>query len=219
MRSSTVVVANSSPLSSLSSAWSGLFLVFEGLDGSGKTTQCHKLALFLQSLGYEVVETREPTQGMWGQKIREMARTGQRVSASQELDWFIRDRKEHIEQLILPSLQQGKIVLQDRYYLSTAAYQGSRGIDVQHILDIHQQFAPSPDRIFLLEIPPEEGLSRIQHHRKDIPDAFETLANLQRCAIIFAQLDLPGLIRLNGLLPPEELHQQICAEITPHLNP
>lgn len=211
------MVDNSSLSHPPSSSWSGLFLVFEGLDGSGKTTQCNKLADFLNNLGYVVVQTQEPTHGPWGQKIRSMAQSGQRASATQELEWFVQDRKEHIQQLILPALQQGKIVIQDRYYLSTAAYQGSRGIDVAHILQLHQTFAPPPDRTFLLQIPPEEGLLRIQHGRKQTLDAFETLANLQQCASIFDHVEMPGLVRLNGQMPPEQLHQLIIAELKPAL--
>lgn len=190
----------------------GLFLVFEGLDGSGKSTQCRLLGEALEQRGHTVVQTREPTHGPWGQKIRAMAQSGQRVSPEEELAWFLHDRQEHIQNLILPSLAQGHVVIQDRYYPSTAAYQGSRGLDVDEILQQHQSFAPLPHRVFLLEIPPDEGLRRIQHSRGDTPDAFETLASLERCAAIFHCLEMPGLLRLNGLDTPTSLHHTILNE-------
>ncbi len=160
-----------------------------------------------------MVQTREPTQGPWGQKIRTMANSGQRVSADEELSWFVKDRKEHISQLIQPALQQNHIVIQDRYYLSTAAYQGSRGLDVQQIIDSHQEFAPLPHRTFLLDIPAEIGLQRVQHSRGETPDAFETLTSLQACADVFHQLDYPGLIQLDGQLPATTLHEIILREV------
>ncbi|TNE49093.1 MAG: dTMP kinase [Deltaproteobacteria bacterium] len=195
----------------------GLFLVFEGLDGSGKSTQCRMLAEALRQREREVVETREPTQGPWGKKIRAMAASGQRVSPEEELDWFIQDRKEHIATLITPSLNAGKVVIQDRYYFSTAAYQGSRGLDVQEILTLHESFAPPPDRVFLIEVSPEVGLKRVQVSRGETPDAFETLAGLQRCGEVFDGLQIPGLVRINGELSPNEIHQRILEEVLPLL--
>lgn len=171
------------------------------------------LAEALRSQGKDVVETREPTQGPWGRKIRAMAQSGERVSPEEELDWFVKDRKEHIEQLIEPSLSSGKVVVQDRYYFSTAAYQGSRGLDVQEILSMHEEFAPAPTRVFLIEIPPAVGLQRVQVSRGETPDAFETLSSLERCGAIFDELQTPGLVRINGELSPEEIHQIILQNL------
>jgi len=190
----------------------GFFFVFEGIDGSGKSTQCKELAVALRNRGYKVIETREPTDGPWGKKIRELARAGKRTPPKEELELFVRDRKEHIKKLILPSLELGKIIIQDRYYFSSTAYQGSRGLDPQKILESHRAFAPQPTRTFLLGITAEEGLKRIRTSRSLPPDAFEKLNNLQKCVALFNDMEDPSLIRIDGTLPPEELHRQILAE-------
>ena len=110
------------------SDYSGLFIVLEGIDGTGKSTQTQRLATYFSALGWEVVLSREPTDGPWGKKLRESATTG-RLEPEQELEYFLLDRKEHVENLILPSLKDDKVVILDRYYFSTMAYQGCRGFD------------------------------------------------------------------------------------------
>ena len=103
----------------------GLFIVFEGIDGTGKTTQLHLLAEKLRQRGYAVVSTREPTEGVYGQKIRELFVDRGAASPERELELFIADREQHVKETIEPALADGCIVLSDRYYLSTVAYQGA----------------------------------------------------------------------------------------------
>ena len=86
----------------------------------------------LRKEGHEVIQSFEPTNGTWGSKLRESATTG-RLSIEEELDYFIRDRREHVEQVITPTIHGGGIVILDRYYFSTMAYQGARGIDPTEI--------------------------------------------------------------------------------------
>lgn len=192
----------------------GPHFVFEGLDGSGKSTQCKMLVAALQDRGHHVVETREPTTGPWGQKIRQMAMSGQRVDPQEELAWFIADRKAHIDDVILPALNAGSVVIQDRYFFSTMAYQGSQGLDPQAILQAHAPFAPLPLRTFYLAIPAAVGLQRVQS-RQGQPDAFEKLDALERCADIFDAMEhhtygqLDGFMRFDAQLSPDEIHQQI----------
>ena len=123
----------------------GTFIVFEGIDGTGKSTQIKLLANTLVKLGHKVVLTREPTEGVYGQKIRALYQNRSAVSASEELELFIKDRREHIESVIKPALEAGNVVLCDRYFLSTAAYQGGAGCDPETIFARHR-FAPEPDR-------------------------------------------------------------------------
>lgn len=193
----------------------GYFFVFEGIDGSGKSTQCQMLAEALRARGHHVVETREPTDGTWGKQIRQRAREGIRSSPEEELALFIRDRREHIETLIQPSLDAGSIVIQDRYYFSSTAYQGSRGLDPVEILSTHRAFAPQPTKTFLLRISADEGMERIQKNRSLPPDAFEKKQDLEKCVAIFDEMDEPSMVRLDGNLPVDELHQTILNEVLP----
>ena len=102
----------------------GLLIVFEGIDGTGKSTQLSLLAEYLREKGFAVIETREPTDGQFGQQIRALYTNRNCVSPEQELELFLADRREHVQNVLAPALQEGKIVLCDRYFLSTAAYQG-----------------------------------------------------------------------------------------------
>lgn len=138
----------------------GLLIVFEGTDGTGKSTQLQLLAKALQEKGLPVLTTREPTEGEYGQKIRQLYAHRHTVSLERELDLFLADRKEHVEQLLSPALRSGKVILCDRYYLSTVAYQGAAGLDPQLILSLND-FAPEPDLALLFHAPIQTGVSRI----------------------------------------------------------
>lgn len=123
----------------------GFFIVLEGIDGSGKTTQARWLAEALRQKGYEVVLTREPSDGPLGRRLRRyLAASPRRLSSELELAWFLADRRDHVETIIRPALEQGKVVISDRYYYSSAAYQGARGLDPEAILRLNEAFAPGP---------------------------------------------------------------------------
>ena len=138
----------------------GIFIVFDGIDGSGKTTQVNLLADVLKHAGIEVVTSKEPTDGIWGRKIRESA-FGTRMELDEELDAFIKDRKEHIDGLILPSLKQGKVVILDRYFYSTIAYQGARGADKEALVEICNDTSIQPDVSLIMDVSPKISQARI----------------------------------------------------------
>jgi dTMP kinase len=186
----------------------GFFIVFEGLDGAGKTTQVHLLVTRLQQCGYDVVRLKEPTDGHWGQKIRRLAQHGrQHVSLETELAWFLEDRRQDVAENIKPALARGQIVVLDRYYFSTMAYQGARGGDPHRIRQLNEAFAPPPDLLFLLDIAPAQGLQRVQQQR--VPDEFERLDYLERVAALFAQMDFAYLQRIPATLPPDVVHTRL----------
>lgn len=164
----------------------GIFIVIEGIDGTGKSTQAKRLADWLSLQGRQVVLSREPTAGPWGQKVRESASTG-RLSPEDELQYFLNDRREHVEELIKPSLEAGKFVILDRYYFSTMAYQGARGFDPQEIRRKNELFAPVPDLLLIMDLDVEAALIRIGV-RGDTANEFEKQDNLQRCRDIFLTL-------------------------------
>ncbi|WP_313918555.1 dTMP kinase [Tahibacter sp.] len=165
----------------------GLLIAIEGIDGAGKSTLARGLADELNKLGIEPLLTKEPTNGPHGTALRQSATTG-RLSAEDELKLFVADRREHVEQLLRPALDAGRVVILDRYYFSNAAYQGAAGLDSAGILAQNEAFAPKPDLLLLLDLPPEIGLSRIAA-RGDRANAFENEANLTRCRGIFLRID------------------------------
>jgi dTMP kinase len=185
----------------------GILIAFEGIDGAGKTTQAEILARRLEHDGFDVVRTKEPTSGPWGQRIRDSAAKG-RMPPDEELSAFIEDRKQHVSELIRPALERGKIVIIDRYYLSTVAYQGARGHDPAALLVLNESFAPRPDLIVLLEIPVEIGQRRIVS-RGDVANFFEVDVELTKAAAIFSAMRPAGLLRLDGQLSIQELGDQI----------
>ncbi len=164
----------------------GLFIVIEGIDGTGKSTQAKRLGEWFTTQGREVVLSHEPTAGPWGEKVRESASTG-RLSPQDELEYFLNDRRQHVQELIAPSLAAGKVVILDRYYFSTMAYQGARGLDPQEIREKNEAFAPVPDFLLILDLDVDSALRRIGS-RGDIANEFEKRDNLERCREIFLSL-------------------------------
>ena len=191
----------------------GLFIVFEGIDGTGKSTQINLLADDLKELGYSVVTTCEPTNGPYGQKIRQLFVNRAAVSHEEELELFMADRRQHVEAVIRPALAMGKVVLSDRYYLSTAAYQGANGLDPDDILARNKAFAPIPDLALILEIEPAVGIHRIQKHRQELPNTFEEESNLHRVATIFSNLREEYISRIDASRTVDKVHQQIMLEV------
>ena len=191
----------------------GLLIVFEGIDGTGKTTQIRLLAEKLTDRGYQVITTYEPTNGQYGQRIRELFTKRHHVSVEEELELFIADRREHVNELIAPSLAQGKIVLTDRYYFSTAAYQGAAGQDPKRIIELNEAFAPLPDLVLLLVVPTKVGVHRIETLRKESLNDFEKESSLERVAAVFEELEGDFIKRLDGTLSVEEVHQKIMVHV------
>ena len=122
----------------------GILLVLEGIDGAGKSTQLARLAHRFSEAGREVVTTREPYDCDAGRRIRAMARSGETVAPATELAWFVEQRREHVADVIEPALSRAAVVISDRYFLSTVAYQGARGLDAGEILAASEAAFPVP---------------------------------------------------------------------------
>lgn len=185
----------------------GFLLAIEGIDGAGKSFQAQAVASALLDRGLDVVLTREPTRGPWGRLLRESASKG-RLSPADELNAFLEDRKQHVRELIRPSLENGKIVITDRYYFSTVAYQGARGFDPEELLRLNEAIAIEPDLLVVIDIDPAVGLTRIGH-RDGMANEFETLTQLSRSREVFLSLRKPYLVRLDGTRPPNDIRDQI----------
>lgn len=179
----------------------GFLLAIEGIDGAGKSTLAKAVTQSLTARKYDVVLTREPTDGPWGRRIRASATSG-RMAPPDELNAFIEDRREHVAEVIRPALAAGKVVVTDRYYFSSVAYQGARGLDPAEVLRLNEAFAVEPHLLVIVDLDPETGRARIGK-RGDATDEFETLAQLTRTRQIFAALQKPYLLRLDGSATPE----------------
>ena len=177
----------------------GVLLAFEGIDGAGKTTQARRLEATLRETGYPVLYTREPTTGPTGQKIRRLIAAGRgTLRPEEELDLFLRDREEHVAAVIRPALARHEVILLDRYYFSTMAYQGALGLDPEMIRRVNEAFAPQPHLTFVLDLPPAAGLDRIRGGRAAAPDTFEREEYLERVRALFAALSGPDILHLDA---------------------
>lgn len=190
----------------------GLLIVFEGTDGTGKSTQLQLLYDTLKEKNYPVLATREPTEGRYGQKIRQLYIDRKKYSHEEELELFLADRREHVDELLNPALNQGKIVLCDRYFLSTAAYQGAIGFDPETVL-ARNSFAPEPDLALLFQIPVDKGITRIISGRGDTLNDFEQAESLQKVAEIFAAIDRPYIRRIDAEGSIESIHQTVMSHV------
>lgn len=187
-----------------------LFIAFEGIDGCGKTTQLKKLEEWLTSIGEKVVATKEPTDGPHGSKVREAAVSGNRLPLVQESALLMKDRLEHVERIIKPSLALGEWVLTDRYYYSMVAYQGASGERPGELLRLNKNMFPAPDLTFLFcGITPKEAAIRIGN-RGDGTDAFEQIDYQEKVYEIFQQIPTyPDITFVKDEDDPDTIHEDI----------
>ena len=154
----------------------GYFISFEGIDGSGKSTQIQRLAKFLETLDFDVITTREPGGSKGGEEIRNLLLQGNvdRWSAETEILLFTAARRDHLERIILPALEEGKIVICDRFTDSTRMYQGLRGSNLRNLVDTINEKVINfdPDLTILIDINPEISLKRAKS-RKTVEERFE----------------------------------------------
>lgn len=190
----------------------GQLIVIEGIDGTGKSTQATMLAEALRKSHKEVVQSFEPTNGPWGKKLRESATTG-RLSIEEELNYFIRDRREHVENVITPVMERGGIVILDRYYFSTMAYQGARGLDPRKIREQNEQFAPKPDILIILDLDVDAALQRIGV-RDGQTNEFEKRESLDFCRTLFLSLEgEPYAHVISAQASVEDVHAAVTCKV------
>jgi len=193
----------------------GWFIVFEGLDGSGKTTQAGRLARHLEGRSHEVVSVEEPGGTPLGERLRELLLDARcDLSPLSELLLYEASRSELTQRVIRPALERGAIVICQRYTYSSLAYQGyGRGLSLEFIEELNQRATGglTPDVVFFLDVPAEEGLRRLRGVRE--PDRLEEggLEFLRRVERGYYELAerVPEMIRLDGTQPPERLFEGI----------
>ena len=171
----------------------------EGVDGAGKTTQAMLLARTLARFGRRVLLTREPTFGPAGQRLRDyLAGDSRYLSPEGELALFQEDRREHVATAIRPALNRGWVVITDRYYYSSAAYQGALGLDPDAILAESEAFAPRPDLAVILTLPLTLALARLLENRGEEVQVSEVPAYLERVSALYDTFQGSHLHRLQA---------------------
>ena len=194
-----------------------LFIVIEGLDGAGGTTQCRLLQSWLERQGYTVVSTNEPTDRPVGKFIRSVLQDPHSEVGDEVLAYlFAADRQDHLDGRVKPALSRGEVVISDRYYHSSLAYQ-SLSLDFDFVAQLNGAF-PAPDITIFLSLEPETSFARVQ--KRGLPiERFETLDRLRSISQSYnrvldhCQKRGEHLLCLDATQSIEEIHEQICIEI------
>lgn len=172
-----------------------LFIVFDGIDGNGKSTQAKLLKEYLERKGYEVFETSEPSKGEYGQKIENIIRRREAASMTKKkwLELFTLDRKDNIRE-ILAALQEGKMIICDRYYYSTLAYQ----LEESEWQYYASQFL-KPNIVFVLDIEAKLAIERVK-------EKYELTGEKKA---YFEKLNILSVVRKKFLMLPQYLNDDI----------
>lgn len=188
----------------------GAFICIEGLDASGKTTQARQLVRELRRKGFEAVYTTEPSQGEIGKFIRTyILQRKRRVPIAVEALLFAVDRVDHLEHMVKPALQEGKIVVSDRYVYSSLAYQGAAGLDLNWIEEINRSVI-TPDLAIYIDVPPEVVIKRIRRKRS-VMERREVQRKVREVYMKFVEDG--RLIRVDGNRAKDEVSRDILTTV------
>jgi dTMP kinase len=204
----------------------GYFISFEGIDGSGKSTQIQKLARFLETLGFDVIITREPGGSVGGEEIRNLLLQGNvdRWSAETEILLFTAARRDHLERIILPAMEDDKIVICDRFTDSTRMYQGMRGPNLRNLVDMLNEkiINCDPDLTIVIDIDPQISLKRAKS-RETVEERFEDFGvemqlNMRNGFIELAKEFSNRIEVVNGQQSVDDLAKDICSIVKAKLS-
>ena len=188
----------------------GVFIALEGIDGSGKSTQAKDLRDYFREIGFTVSHFREPTDGPYGRKIRQLANGSRHtITPTEEMELFIQDRIEDCRLNIKPALDRRELVLIDRYYFSTIAYQGALGIDPAAILQRNEEIAIIPHQVLIVDVPVSLGLDRIRQFREEDHTDFEKADYLEKVRKIFLSMKAPYIQVVDGARHEEAVFEDL----------
>jgi len=192
----------------------GYLIVFEGIDGCGKSTQARMLEEYLTENNLKTIRSFEPTDGEFGQKLREIWKKGVRHDPAEELELFRLDRNDHVNRLILPGLKNGTVVILDRYYYSSEAYQGVRGdFNPKYVHDVMATFAPQPDLTLVFNMDIEDALNRIISSRNETPNVMEKRENLRKVQQAFSKMTYPEICQIDASGSIEEVFSRVLQPV------
>ena len=184
-----------------------MLINLEGIDGCGKSTQSQFLIEKFEKDNEKIILLKEPTNGKYGKKLWEMLRGKREATTEEILELFVLDRKEHVNEKIKPALNEGKIVLMDRYYYSTMAYQAAAGIDVNRIRK-DNEFAPEPNIVLIFDLPADLAMKRVRGH--SVADVFEKEEHLEKVRKAYLNLEDDPLVRIiDATRTPEKIFDEV----------
>ena len=173
----------------------GFFMCVEGLDGCGKTTQTKLLVKNLQAQGFNALYTAEPSRGKIGSFLKKYCLQGEkRVSSEVEALLFAADRVEHLKEEVVPALNEGRIVVSDRYIYSSLAYQGAVKLDLGWIREINK-WTISPDLAVFIDVEPEIAIQRVKS-KKSVMENLETQRKVREVYMNFVERG--ELVKIDG---------------------
>jgi dTMP kinase len=191
----------------------GAFIVLEGADGAGKTTQAKALCSALRREGYKIHPTAEPSRSTVGKLIRRKILLGKKARPEVEALLFAADRFLHLESEIIPALAADRIVVCDRYLDASYAYQGAQGVDSRWLREINH-FAIKPDLALYLDVPAETGMNRIRRKKS----LLEKLELQRRVREEYLKLTRAGeLVLIDATGPVEKVRESILTLVTDRL--
>ena len=198
----------------------GIFIVVDGMDGSGKGEMVKLLHNYLYSKNksYSILTTREPTNSSYGKKVRDILAKDKNTDAKAKemLELFIKDREVHVYEVIMPFLKKESgdvnIVICDRYYYSTIAFQAVQGLDINVLIEKNKKF-PNPDIAFILDLKPEIALERIKKREKEKFEQIDFMNKLRNKFLELTKLLEDNIKVVDASKKPDEVFEKIKKEV------